>query len=465
MHKNVYIRADGSPEIGLGHLVRCMALAQMLKGEFHIHFVSKAIPLSIREDIIDHDFSVKEINFEEDFLSLLTGDEIVVLDHYDLDSNYQKKIKDLGCKLVCIDDLHDKFFYADLIINHSPGIKPKDYQTQEYTLFGLGLDFALLRPPFLEAAKQNKQVEKIENLFICFGGSDSKNLTERCLKIALSTNKFKKILVVVGPSYKNVDVVKDISTENHEVDLFHAVDAATMLHLMKISHLAIVPSSGVLLEALSAGCKVISGMYARNQEFIYSYYKNSDVVIDAKEFGANDIKKAIEIGFNKEQGKIPGVDGLSGKRIKKLFLNLLLDLRKIDEGDCKMLYEWANDPGVRGQAFTSKVIQWEDHLKWFKIKLNNPASHIFILEKNALPVGQIRFDKENDYWKIDYSIDRKYRGMGLGTHIIELGLKRMKGTIKAWVKEGNTASCKVFENSGFKEEASDDKTIKYSLTK
>ena len=43
--------------------------------------------------------------------------KIVVLDGYHFDTNYQTKIKQKGCKLVCIDDLHDKHFVADIIIH------------------------------------------------------------------------------------------------------------------------------------------------------------------------------------------------------------------------------------------------------------------------------------------------------------------------------------------------------------
>ena len=46
------------------------------------------------------------LNFQKQgFLNKLTGDEIVVLDGYQFDSNYQKEIKNKESKLVCIDDV------------------------------------------------------------------------------------------------------------------------------------------------------------------------------------------------------------------------------------------------------------------------------------------------------------------------------------------------------------------------
>jgi UDP-2,4-diacetamido-2,4,6-trideoxy-beta-L-altropyranose hydrolase len=117
------IRTDGGSDIGLGHVVRCMSLAHMLKNDFSIHFFSLEIPKSFRNEITQNEWKVTVIEKETDFLNELTGEEIVVLDGYQFDSDYQKEIKSRGSKLVCIDDFHDQHFYADLVINHAPGVK------------------------------------------------------------------------------------------------------------------------------------------------------------------------------------------------------------------------------------------------------------------------------------------------------------------------------------------------------
>ena len=127
MKQKVYIRTDGSPEIGLGHVVRCVSLAHMLKNDFTIHFFVLEIPDSLKNEITQNGWDVTFIDRESDFLNKLTGNEIVVIDGYQFDSEYQKEIKSKGCKLVCIDDFHDQHFYADLVINHAPGVSKDDY--------------------------------------------------------------------------------------------------------------------------------------------------------------------------------------------------------------------------------------------------------------------------------------------------------------------------------------------------
>ena len=149
MRKGIYIRCDGSPEIGLGHVVRCMSLAHMLTVDFPIHFYVLEIPDSLKNEIIQNGWDVTVLERESDFLNELTGNEIVVLDGYQFDSDYQRKIKRKGCKLICISDFHDQHFYADLVINHAPGVTKNNYDGELYTKYLLGPKYALLRPEFL----------------------------------------------------------------------------------------------------------------------------------------------------------------------------------------------------------------------------------------------------------------------------------------------------------------------------
>src|SRR3546814_9248056 len=102
--RKIFSRADGSAEIGLGHLVRDLALAQMLELEFDCIFFCKEIPEELKHQIQKNGFEVSIINSEDEFIRGLTNDLIVVLDHYNLDTDFQKRVKDHGCLLVCIDE-------------------------------------------------------------------------------------------------------------------------------------------------------------------------------------------------------------------------------------------------------------------------------------------------------------------------------------------------------------------------
>jgi len=320
MTDRLYIRVDGNAMIGLGHLMRCIALGQMLKGSFDITFFCKTIPDKLMEVLSKNKFGLEKISDEIRFLDKLKSDDIVVLDGYDFDTNYQKKIKKSGCKLVCIDDLHDKEFIADLIINHAPGVKAEDYRAQEYTRFAIGPEYALLRPAFLWQAQEMRVIKKAETVFICFGGTDNRNLTEEILSSVLTFLEFRKIIVVTGTEFSNLDSLKRIVARDERVSHHHAVNEQELLALMRISDLAIVPSSVILFEALAAGCKVISGYYVDNQREIYLGFLALNCFIDAKNFASahliNSLRKV------NEHSTIRIFDGKSSGRLLNIIKKL-----------------------------------------------------------------------------------------------------------------------------------------------
>ena len=297
MENKILIRADGNAEIGLGHLIRCIALAHMLQQEFKVSFYFKAAPPSLLGGIKESGFGLNKINSESDFLSVLTGKEIVVLDHYDLlDPDYQQKIKNTGCKLVCIDDLHNTAHFADLIINHSPGVSPKDYQAQAYTDFALGPEFSLLRPSFIKAAAKKRKIENVESALICFGGSDIKNITKKVLEAVIDIEQIKKINVVVGAANPHREsIIKICEKKDSRINIFESLDEHQMLSVIQSSDLAIVPASGILLESLAGGSLPLICYYAENQKELFNYFYENKMLpfFDALDLEPSELKIKI----------------------------------------------------------------------------------------------------------------------------------------------------------------------------
>lgn len=320
MKSDLYIRTDGSSEIGLGHLVRCISLSTYVSDQFSITFVCREIPQKIEDELNQQGISLLKIHDEGEFFNLPKPNSIVVLDGYSFDTAYQKRIKEMGCRLVCIDDLHDKKFYADLIINHAPGIKKSDYSAQPGTIYALGLDYALLRPPFLEVARkaQLSGPDKIETILICFGGSDSENLTLRTLNVVLDFNPFKKIIIITGSAYGFMEELLQKIKNRENVVHYHALDGDEMAAAFTESEAAIIPSSGILFEALATGNIAISGTYTENQKEVYVGFNKLGAIIDAGEFREREIRNAIQqIGSYTNQKKF--IDGKSPDRIRTLF--------------------------------------------------------------------------------------------------------------------------------------------------
>lgn len=317
----ILIRTDGNYEIGLGHLVRCIALANMLKDNFDITFFCIDIPENIINELYEHGFGLRKIKNENEFYLNIAVDNIVVIDGYKFDASFQKQIKTISAKLVCIDDIHEDEYFADLIINPTPGIIPGDYKAQFYTSFALGPEYVLLRSVFLEQAKKLRKISSIRTLMICFGGSDFKNLTYHTLKVAVKFTEFEKIIVVTGSLYKISEEFSLLIKSDKRIDHRQILNENLMLHTMLEADLAIVPASGILFEVLAAGCIPISGYYVNNQLSTYIGFKKSNQIIAADNFSMIDSN--IQESFRREQlNSLNLIDGKSNLRILSKFINL-----------------------------------------------------------------------------------------------------------------------------------------------
>ena len=54
-------------------------------------------------------------------------------------------------------------------------------------------------------------------------------------------------------------------------------------------------------------------------------------------------------------------------------------LRQVDEKDCDLIYNWANDEYVRKNSFSNEKIIYEDHIKWFNKKIDEKNNYFFML--------------------------------------------------------------------------------------
>ena len=345
----IWFRADGNVQIGLGHLVRSSALANMLRDDFEIHFVCIELDDAIKKDFIQDGFSVTRINSEDEFIGLIKHGDLVVLDGYQFGTSYQQQLKSKQIGLVSIDDIMDKEFHADLIINQAPNVSPENYRAQSYTEFALGVGYCLLRKPFLDAVNQRNVSEtKISpnksprTVFICFGGSDAQNLTVLTYKLVKEFKGFERIILVTGASYEHRSMLEGLVSLDSITEHYQHIDAHKMAELMSGSDIKIVPSSGILYEALATGGIVISGYYTDNQQPNYQAFLGMKVIIGAGKFKEPSLRNAMsEIdSFNTRQNIIDGespaamseidsfnprqniIDGESPDRFKKAFMKL-----------------------------------------------------------------------------------------------------------------------------------------------
>ena len=61
----------------------------------------------------------------------------------------------------------------------------------------------------------------------------------------------------------------------------------------------------------------------------------------------------------------------------------------------KLFYDWANDPEARKNSLNRNRISWNFHKSWFKKKIQKKKTIFYVFKKQDVPLGQVRFDKQN----------------------------------------------------------------------
>lgn len=455
----IYFRADGNAQIGLGHVFRSLALAEMLSDTFDCHFIIRN-PLEVLEQevlnvcqsIIKLEETTDKIQEAKTLSTALNANDMIVLDGYHFNTNYQQAFKSQGLKVVCIDDIYDCHFVADAVINHAGGIEKKQYRFEKYTKLFLGLEYALLRKPFREAAKN--KIQKSNNLFICLGGADSKNHTLEVLEQVEKTGETNTCFLVLGGAYLHKTALDGfLKNTKLKIEILSSLSAAEMVFYMNQCARAITPPSTISYEYLSTGGILFLKVIADNQLNINRYFLKEKIALNFEEdFGKYD-DEALSEWLKKPSNLF---DGNQKKRFHDIFYRLTTSTRLAQIQDCKMYFDWANDSITRQQSYNAAPISYDTHKAWFKRRLEDNRSILYIVEFNKKPIGQIRFQLEKETAIISYSLDENYRGKGLGKWILKNGITTLRKNrphleIIGFVKFENIASAVTFRNLGFRE--------------
>ncbi len=477
----------------MGHVVRCVALSEMLSEHFEILFILQETETSILDFIETNGFKHHTIlrtkDYENDastFVNLLSHDDVAVLDGYHFKTAYQQRIKAAGFQLVAIDDLHAWHQVADVVINHADGISKSEYDCEAYTQLCLGFDYLLLRKAFLQFKKRTKKITAVRKCLISMGAADVHKLTYKFAEALITIPSIEQIVLLVSDVNPHRLALKDL--QNQHPDLIHIqqnLSAEMLAEQIDEVDVVICPASSISLEACAVGSIVMSGITAINQKSNLKGLIENDMVIDLDDLNTLPIEifilklksiidnLYINNHFLQQRKKI---DGLSGRRILEIIKNLdgnsnepSLSCRKADEKDLMLYFGWANDPEVRNNSFDSSPIPLAHHEIWFLKSVRSDSTLMLVFSIDQHPVGQLRFILENSQAILNYSIDRNYRGKGLAQRIINKSiqeLRRLKPFVTkviAEVKPENIASIKSFERIGFERNEISPNKIIYSF--
>jgi len=314
--RNLVIRADAGADIGIGHVMRCFALAQAWKGRGgSVTIISRSGAPTLLRRFEDAGARVVPIQqshpAEGDLIPTLavlreTADPWLVLDGYHFDATYQRAIRQAGIRLLVIDDFAiSTHYHADIVLNQNIDAAGLRYSAEPDTQFLLGPQYALLRSEFAQRQQVARDVSATaRRILVTLGGADPDAVTARVVQaLRRMEGADVEVRVVAGAANSSSDTLRALLTGVASFEL--VLDAVDMPSLMAWADVAVCAGGSTCWEMAFMGLPALLIVLADNQRRIAE--------------GLDRIGVAANLGWHRE---------VSNDRIVQSLESLLADARR-----------------------------------------------------------------------------------------------------------------------------------------
>jgi UDP-2,4-diacetamido-2,4,6-trideoxy-beta-L-altropyranose hydrolase len=490
----VIIRVDAFRQIGSGHFVRCLTLADALRNHgVRCRFVCRQAPDEFAQNVLSHGHQLVRIEaaaattagpdgtghslwlgasqeYDAAQTTAVLGEERpdwLVVDHYALDHSWEGKFRPLVGKILVIDDLADRRHDCDVLVD------PNLYQDADsryaekvpaHCQLLLGPRYALLRDEFLQARLWTKpRSGSVRRILVFFGGVDEENHTAVTIQALTRLNlKDVHVDIVIGAQNSNR---KEIESTCNANDFALHVQTDRMAELMAAADLAVGAAGSATWERCCVGLPSLAIAVASNQRQLIHDSALAGLVYaptmcsTSPERLAQHLSVLIEnpslLAFiSRNSAKI--VDGRGARRVLRAMGISPLRIRRAVLADSRSLFEWRNDFSIRRVSRSTSPLDWPSHASWLESVLTDPYRPLLIGELAEQPVGVVRFDLTADQAEVSIYMIPGQHQQGMGVDLLyaaerwlvdhRLGIR----VLTAEVLADNQASHELFASAGYR---------------
>ncbi len=463
-------RCDASPVIGLGHIYRCLTLAEKLhdagwRVQFAINEAAVDLIKIPYSDLLVITNDLSEADEAKYFSSLGICVDLLIIDHYQRSESFERCAKQWVNQIFVIDDLCDRKHLCDFLLDQTVGRDNNAYKhlVPPDCVSFIGPDFALLRTQFIKARffPPDSSVEnKSFHIVVSLGGTASRQLTDRVVKAIVSSNIVTTIDVVAGAS-------EGLSTpETSDIKLHRNV--SDMASLLVNADLAIGAAGGTALERCCMGLPSLLIATAPNQSSNITGLVNAGagIYLGAEATISEETIVKVLSAIVQDKKKLRHMarssaavcDGLGAWRIleklcpSKNFHDEAVSLLRATVHHCDVMFQWQNELNARRFSRNEKAPSYEEHIDWLNKVLSSTASDLSIIMLNGEPCGVIRVDADVMQGRLEVSIllSSHYRSKGVGKAALMVLINRFGwARLYAEIHPDNKASISVFKQCGF----------------
>jgi UDP-2,4-diacetamido-2,4,6-trideoxy-beta-L-altropyranose hydrolase len=469
-------RVDGSLDIGSGHVRRCLVLAETLAADgWSITFACRAGMKEAVPPLARSAFSYRLLPADCDEITelrdlALEGCDLLVVDHYGLDSNFERSCRPWAKKILVIDDLADRPHDCDMLVDQTPGRQASDYMNlvPDDCVFLVGAEFALLDPRFRRAREcLGPPVEKVRRVLVNFGGTDPAGATALALEALSEAALGAAVDVVLGTETEDLGRIRRLASELDPPAVVH-VSVGDMASLVARADMAIGASGVSGLERCCLGLPSITMTIADNQRKLAGELARlgaTENLGSVKKLTARGIAEAVsslasapDRRLAMRAAAIKITDGLGAARIRAACYPSLVakdgrpvQLRLATMADSSLMLAWQSAPGARAHSRNPQPPKPAEHTQWLKNKLADPRCIFHVVLHDGHPVGVLRLDRQpSGAYEISILIAAEAHNRNIGGAALQLVKRLMPdAVVHAAIHPKNIASIHMFERAGY----------------
>lgn len=468
-------RFDAGQDIGGGHAVRSLALADTLaKAGWECVLVTNpeaasAVPAIARSRHKHH--SLPDTDDDTREIRALSEPDLLVVDHYARGRDFESKLRGWAKRIAVFEDMPGRPHDCDILIDPTPGRSRADYAdlVPENCVFCLGPSHAILRAQFPDVrpeALARREVEDVRRVLIAAGSIDTDNVTETALNVVVSQNPDLAIDVVLGPDGAHLETIRShVQRLPSHVHLH--IDVDDMAGLMTRADLAIGAAGSSAFERCALGLPSIAVLVVDNQkDTAKSLTANGAASIIP--MGSDDIAARMEsmlrdlIGNREHRVDMAkaAAELCDGDGARRTMLRLLrpaaandastVTLRLVEAQDEARLLAWQCDPETRRYARNPNPPTPEEHRAWFASRRGDKDCLLSIVECAGNPAGMLRLDRRREGTEVSILTAPDHQRRGIALAALDLARRALPGDLMiAEALPGNSASHALFRNAGY----------------
>lgn len=510
MIMRVVFRADASVQIGIGHVMRCLTLADALRNAgADCGFICRDLPGHLGAQISARGHALHllpapdgtsspaappvhapwaGVSWEQDAAETVAHIgtcDWLVMDHYAFDRRWQQALASRFRKLMVIDDLADRPHDADFLLDQNLGRAAADYDglVPDSCMRLIGPRHALLRAEF-RAARVASMARRgtrqgVRHILISMGGTDMPDATSRVLDTLAGANLLGdlRLIVVMGRSAPALERVRARAAQMPwptEV----LVDVTDMARLMQDADLAIGAGGSTTWERCCLGLPSIIVETADNQASAVAAMQAEGAALGTGPLLDARFDERLVQAVGQAQQELEALSRRAarvcdGKGVCRAVAEMGLGqirVRKARMSDAEAIWHWRHHGDAAAFYLDPTPTPLADHLAWFETALASPSRDLLIVEYGGQPAAHVRFDKDRSTGEsasASICLNPDFRGKGLGAQLLAFACNWAGAhgvlVLRATIHSRNQASINVFQRAGFAVEKAEGAFLYYTL--